>query len=81
MLATDGTVTYVMFHYGDIQWSRDPTTIGFTAGEGRPSFNLPQSFTDQTLEDLGSNSNVGTPGAYYFRLDQDTVILPSSNDH
>ena len=64
-----------MFLYHDIQWGEDTSTIGFNAGDGIRSFTLSDRHTASDLN-LDSSSNVGIPGAFFFRVDQDEVILP-----
>lgn len=74
VLATDGNAAYVLFLYGDIQWDREGrVAIGFDSGDFGRGFNLPESESPLNLE---STSNVGLPGAYYFRVDQDNITLP-----
>ena len=69
MLATDGTETYVIFLYGDIQWSPRsvPVTIGLNAGDGLRSFSLPEA---SDVFGLVNSTNVGIPGTFIFRVDQ-----------
>ena len=64
MLATDGDATYVLFHYG--AWGMHDGTSGFNAGDGIRSSGI-------------GSPNVGIPGAYYFRVDQESIILPTGN--
>ena len=76
-MATDENSTYVLFLYGDIQWSADPFIgVGFNAGDMIRGFNLFDPGFDTF--NLLSTSNVGIPGAYYFRVDQDDVSEPPS---
>ena len=67
-----------MFLYHDIQWGEEITTIGFYSGDGftSDSFTLSDPTTYTSDLNLDSSSNVGIPGAYFFRVDQDEVILP-----
>ena len=67
VLATDGSITFVMFLYHDIQWSSD-TTIGFNAGNGVNYYTVP---TANSVFNLDNTSNVGIPGMYIYRVDQD----------
>ena len=71
MLATDGTATYVMFLYGDIQWGAGRTTIGFNAGDNLRFINLPEASDVFSLVD---SSNVGIPGTFIFRVDQNQTL-------
>ena len=72
-----------MFLYHDIQWGEDTSTIGFYAGDGIRSFTLSdRNTTNNDPFNLSSSSNVEIPveipGAYFFRVDQDEVILPTA---
>ena len=69
VIATDGSETYVLFLYRDVQWSRTVTSIGFNAGDGVRGFNLPRPSGDSNFLNIESTSNVGIPGSYYFRVD------------
>ena len=73
VIATDGSETYVVFLYQRISWSR-LTTVGFNAGSGFRGYNLFVTF-DEILN-LPNLSNVGIPGAFYFRVDQNFIMLP-----
>ena len=70
VLATDGITTFVMFLYHDIQSSRN-TKIGFNAGDGVNYYTVPESLTADGVLNLDSTSNVGIPGMYIYRVDQD----------
>ena len=83
-MATDEEMTYILFLYGDIQWSRSgyynkTARIGFDSGRGGTSYNLPQADSDDTILDLENMSNIGRPGIFAFRVDQEAVILPQCN--
>ena len=62
-----------MFLYHDIQWSSN-TTIGFNAGDGVNSYIVPESLTADGVLNLGNTSNVGIPGMYIYRVDQDPCM-------
>ena len=66
----------MLFHYEDIQWTEDRLSIGFNAGDTVRGFNL-LSTIEGTAFDLPNLSNVGIPGVFYFRVDQNSIILPS----
>ena len=70
-LTTDGNATFVLFLYGDIQWTSGFTNIGFNSRSSDSFYNLPDSAID--LETL---SNIGSPGVFVFRVDQETIQLP-----
>lgn len=76
VIATDGTATYVLFLYRDIQWGTPSTNVGFNAGDGLRFFNLPRPFGSPDFLVLTSASNVGTPGTFMFRVDQEQILLP-----
>ena len=76
VIATDGSETYVLFLYRDVQRSRARTNIGFNAGDGIRGFNLPRPFGRSDYQDITNSSNVGIPGSYYFRVDQDILRQP-----
>ena len=40
-VASDGSITYVIFIYGDIQWGTRLATVGFNGGSRLRSYNLP----------------------------------------
>ena len=64
-----------MFLYHDIQWSgvyyADGTRIGFNAGDGVHYYIVPESVTADGVLNLDNTSNVGIPGMYIYRVDQD----------
>lgn len=75
-------MTFVLFLYGDIQWSHGSyyygiARIGFDSGTGI-GYNLPQAINEDRILDLENLSNIGRPGIFAFRVDQESVILPSS---
>ena len=66
-----------MFHYQDIQQQDiEVATIGFRAEDGLQSFTLSDRLTATSALNLEGSSNVGIPGAYFYRVDQEQVILP-----
>ena len=71
VLITDGNATFALFLYGDIQWTSAFTSIGFNSRNTNSYYNLPDSAID--LETL---SNIGSPGVFVFRVDQETIQLP-----
>jgi hypothetical protein len=79
VLATDGNKTFVLFLYQDIQWRYGHrTAIGFSAGDRTRFFNLPESIDFSKRLQLESLSNVGRPGTFIFRVDQNVIIEPPS---
>ena len=75
VLATDGSSTYVLFLYEDIQWGDTSTSIGFNAGDNLRFFNLDTSTITNGILNIESSSNVGVPGRYIFRVDQNSNYL------
>lgn len=75
MLASDGNATYVMYLYREIVWVRRSNNIGFDSGDGIRAFNL-FDFVDGGLRDLPNITNVGIPGAFYFRVDGVSIEVP-----
>ena len=73
-MATDGNQTYVLFLYKallDQELRKDNTVIGFNAGDGVRSFTLTAS-----IHSIITTSNIGVPGVYIFRVDQESVMQP-----
>ena len=66
VLATDGDATYVLFHYGVFEWGGG--SAGLNAGDGIRSRDI-------------RGASVGIPGARYFRVDQESIILPTGNNN
>ena len=75
VLATDGSATYVMFLYRDIQGSIN-TKVGFNAGDGIRSFNLLESSTNEGGLDTTSNVGPECAGVYFFRVDGQNIMEP-----
>lgn len=81
VITSDGSETYVLFLYRDIQWTSFIGAVaGFNAGDNMRFFNLPETFTsadDITGRlNLEETSNVALPGVYIFRVDQNAIIQP-----
>ncbi|XP_042653124.1 sushi, nidogen and EGF-like domain-containing protein 1 [Tyto alba] len=86
VLATDGATSFVMFNYGDIQWTTGisnagdahtglggiPAQAGFNSGDDIHYYNIPGSRSPAVLR-IGHKSNVGIPGRWLFRVDEFTV--------
>ena len=77
VIATNGSATYVLFLYRDVQWSNAATSIGFNAGDGVRGFNLEKTSSSNDFGDIESTTNIGIPGAYIFRVDQDNIVSDS----
>ena len=63
----------MFFSYGSIEWEYG-ANIGFNSDN--ISYTLPGALTNSTL-DIEDSSNVGVPGLYVYRVDQESIILPS----
>lgn len=91
MLISDGTFSFVSFLYADglIQWTTGdasggtnglggtPAQGGFNAGDGERFFSIPGSQTAAILN-VFNTSNVGVPGLWTFRVDQNSIALPEN---
>ena len=87
-MATDGVSAYVIFLYadGEIQWTTGdlsggvnglggtPAHVGFNAGDGVRFAAVPDSETPEIIN-ISSTSNIGVPGVWIFRVDQEDVIF------
>ncbi|XP_038045494.1 uncharacterized protein LOC119720051 isoform X4 [Patiria miniata] len=79
VLVTDGTRSFAMFNYEDIQWSyaqRDQ--VGFDAGDG-VNFYLISEARTADIVNIDERSNIGIRGRWLFRIDQSSVELPTMN--
>ncbi|XP_029432728.1 alpha-tectorin-like isoform X2 [Rhinatrema bivittatum] len=86
VLTTDGDLAFVMFHYGDITWTTGkssggndltglggrPAQVGFDSGDLKRYFSVPGAMTPEILQ-VGSTSNINTPGRWVFRVDEFSV--------
>ena len=78
MLAVSGNLTFAIYLYDDIQWSRGGRALaGYMTGDGQNLTIIPGSFTE-AIEDIESISNVGKPGLWVLQIDHhsDLVYLP-----
>lgn len=69
----------MLFLYEDISWGFNTTSVGFNTDVY--GFNLLDVYDNLSILALDSSSNVGIPGAYYFRVDQDRVVLPAGSKY
>ncbi|KAI0236407.1 hypothetical protein LSAT2_013036, partial [Lamellibrachia satsuma] len=77
VLVSDGNISFVIFNYGEITWTK-PLNVGavfvkagVNAGDGTHYFSLPGSGT-AAIADLQNSTNVGTTGRWLFRVDGET---------
>ena len=94
-MITDGRRSFVIFLYanGEIQWTTGDASggtngfggtaaqVGFNAGDGIRFASVPGSQT-RDIVNIDSTSNVGIPGVWVFRVDEEdiTVMRECSND-
>ncbi len=72
-MATDGQVSFVTFLYDDIQW-RDMSTQAGIDGDKVRFVDILESVPD--ARNLDTNSNVGVPGMWIYRVDSSDFIFP-----
>ena len=77
VLVTDGQLSFIFFSYGLIQWANYNANIGFKSGER--FYMLPQALTPAVV-DIEETSNVGVPGLYIYRVDQENITHPTPED-
>ena len=75
MLASDGSMSFVLFLYENIQWTEWPVNIGFNAGDGTGAYNMPGALT-AAVQDVDDGSNIGVKGVYIFCVDEPIVKHP-----
>ena len=76
VLVTDGSLSFVIFLYGEIQWamvSGDPAVVGVNVGDGIRQQNVSESLTEEIIN-INTTSNTGVPGVWIFRLFEDDNI-------
>ena len=88
-MITNGINAFVAFLYADnlIQWTTGdasggtggiggtPAQVGFNAGDGVRYFSIPGSQT-AAIVNIDTTSNVGVPGLWMFRVDQNDPSAP-----
>ncbi|XP_033763976.1 sushi, nidogen and EGF-like domain-containing protein 1 isoform X2 [Pecten maximus] len=77
VLTTDGTKSFVMFHYLKLDWASN-AMVGFNAGDGVNSYTINGSLSAD-VTNLVNRSNVGVPGKFLFRVDGDTIQPADQN--
>jgi hypothetical protein len=73
VLVTDGERSFVFFSYGVIQWS-ERANIGFDSDSSY--FMLSGALTPAS-QDIEESSNVGEPGLFVHRVDQENILHPT----
>ena len=82
ILAVSGDQTFIIYLYADnlIQWSHSGRALaGYNAGDGIVSYTIPGSLTEEIIN-IDSTTNVGVPGMWVFRVDQEQLTLPPCHD-
>ena len=73
VLVTDGALSFVIFLYGDIQWTRasrdNPAVAGVNVGDGIRQLNVSGSLTEDIIN-IPTTTNVGVPGVWIFQLNR-----------
>ena len=77
VLVTDGSLSFVIFLYGEIQWAvvgqDNPAVVGVNVGDGVRQQNVSESLTEEIIN-INTTSNTGVPGVWVFRLFEDDNI-------
>ena len=82
VLVTDGSLSFVIFLYGEIQWTAASggrqALVGVNAGDGIQQFSVSESRTVDIIN-ITTTSNVGVPGVWIFQLNGDDISMESVN--
>ena len=87
-MVTNGRRSFAIFLYadGEIQWTTGdasggtngfggtPAQVGFNAGDGIRFANVNKSQTPDIVN-IDSTTNVGRPGVWIFRIDQEEIDI------
>ena len=75
VIATDNNTntTVVLFLYGDIHSDFTSISIGFNSDNRSRYYNM-----ESSTMDLKTLTNIGQPGIFAFRVDQENIIFPKS---
>lgn len=86
VIASDGSHSYILFLYGDLQWSTGdsdggsggtggaPAVAGINAGDGENYFLLPGSGTASVLN-LDSDSNIAVDGQFVLSAGNGNAVI------
>ena len=81
---TDGALSFVIFLYGDIQWTKasgdDPALAGVNVGDGIRQLNVSESLTEDIIN-ITTTTNVGVPGVWIFQLNTGNVNMDLNHCH
>lgn len=72
LLASDGTQSYVIFVYGEIEWAFGATIGFYSRNEPFYYFNL---LTDRSV--LRFSTNIDASGIFGYRVDQNHILEPT----
>ena len=78
-MAVSGNQTFAIYLYADglIQWSQEGKALaGYSAGDGQTYYNISGSLSTELLK-ISSTSNVGYPGLWVFRVDNNDLVFLS----
>ena len=85
MVTTDGLLSFAIFNYAKIEWVTGgasqgtggfrgtPAMVGVNAGDGVRFYKYKHSLTDDVVK-IVTESNVGVPGQWVYRIDDDVSI-------
>ena len=78
VLVTDGSLSFVIFLYGEIQWPAasggNPALVGVNAGDGIHQLNVSESLTPDIIN-ITTTNNIGVPGVWIFQLNGDDISM------
>ena len=75
VVVTHEEESFVLFSYGDTQWGNE-SFVGFISPKTKFMVPGPGS-RPLAILDIETSSNVGDPGIYAYRVDQESIIDPS----
>ena len=86
MLVTDGSLSFVIFLYGEIQWAvvgqDEPAVVGVNVGDGVRQQNVSESLTEEIINiNTTSNTCSGVSGVWIFQLNGDDISLDAPANH
>ena len=77
-MVTDGSLSFVIFLYGEIQWPAAgrgrPALVGVNAGDGIKQLNVSESLTADIIN-ITTTSNIGVPGVWIFQVNGDDINI------
>uniref|UniRef100_A0A914E7V5 NIDO domain-containing protein n=1 Tax=Acrobeloides nanus TaxID=290746 RepID=A0A914E7V5_9BILA len=88
-LVSNGVQSFAIFYYNQISWTTGdanggynglgstPAFAGFDADDDKHRYSIPRSCTTDIIN-IANESNFGKPGVFFFRIDDWTIIQPST---